>query len=355
MLKRLNTVYHHVTFALFHDPVRRFQLSLLALGALVVGATLVYMALEGMNFTDALYMTVITITTVGFGEVHTLSGAGRIFTIILIILGVGAATTAISNAIGIVLGPRVWLSIRQRNMERTIMDLSNHHIVCGYGRMGRQVIGDLKARGEKFVLIEQSEKFNEELLEENIPYVIGDATQDEILIEAGVQRARGMVAALNADADNVLATLSARELNPRLYIVARVSASEVESKLRRAGANRVISPYQIGGHRITLSLIRPAVSDFLDHIFRFRPVGEDEMDIEIGQLYVGQESELAGKTIATCGLRSQYQVSILALQQPTKEIVITPAPDYTLEIGATLIVIGPPKNIYDLEKRYPSA
>jgi voltage-gated potassium channel len=240
-------------------------------------------------------------------------------------------------------------------MERTIMDLSNHHIVCGYGRMGRQVIDDLKARGEKFVLIEQSEKFNEALLEENIPHVIGDATQDETLIEAGVQRARGMVAALNADADNVLATLSARELNPRLYIVARVSASEVESKLRRAGANRVISPYQIGGHRITLSLIRPAVSDFLDHIFRFRRVGEDEMDIEIGQLYVGQESELAGKTIATCGLRSQYQVSILALQQPTKEIVITPAPDYTLEIGATLIVIGPPKNIYDLEKRYPSA
>ena len=335
-----------------NDPVRRFQLSLLALGALVSAATLVYMLLENMVFTDALYMTVITITTVGFGEVQTLSPAGRLFTVALIILGVGAATTAISNALGIVLGPRLWISVREHKLERQVMEMANHHIVCGYGRMGQQVIGDLRARGEKFVLIEMDEDFVPEFVEQNIPHVIGNATLDDILIEAGVKRARGLVAALNDDADNVLATLSARELNPDLYIVARVSNVEIESKLRRAGANRVVSPYQIGGHRIALSLMRPAVSDFLDHIFRFRPFGDDEMDIDIGQLTVSAESDIAGTTIATCGLRNRYRLSVLAIRDANRQIVITPGPDHQIDAGATLIVIGPPQNIYDLEKEF---
>lgn len=331
------------------DPVRLLRLSLLSLVILVAFGTVVYMLLEGMNVIDALYMTVITITTVGFGEVKPLSPAGRVFTAILIILGVGAATSAISNAISIALGPRLWRTIRKRTMERLLMDIKDHYIVCGYGRMGRQVIGDLQTRNEPFVLIDMRPEIEDLCLEEGIPIVIGDATRDETLHEAGIERARGLVAALDTDPDNVMTVLTARELNPRLFIVARVSQSESESKLRRAGANRVVSPYQIGGHRIALALLRPAVNDFMDSIFHF----ERGLDVDIGQLYVRPDSDLAGKTVATSGLRTTHNVNILAIQKPNKEIIITPDIRTELAAGVTLIVIGPPENIYTLERAYP--
>lgn len=329
--------------------MRLLRLSLLSLVLLVAFGTVVYMLLERMNFVDALYMTIITITTVGFGEVAPLSPAGRMFTAILIMLGVGAATSAISNAVSIALGPRLWHSIRKRNMERLLMDIKDHYIVCGYGRMGRQVIGDLQNRNEPFVLIDMRPEIETLCLEQGIPCVIGDATRDETLHEAGVERARGLVAALDTDPDNVMTVLTARELNPKLFIVARVSQSESESKLRRAGANRVVSPYQIGGHRIALALLRPAVNDFMDSIFHF----ERGLDVDIGQLYVRDDSDLAGKTVATSGLRAHHNVNILAIQKPNKEIIITPDIHNVLTAGVTLIIIGPPENIYTLERAYP--
>jgi len=332
----------------FSSPVRRFQLSILSLVVLTGLGTIVYMILEDMTWTDALYMTIITITTVGFGEVRELSQEGRMFTILLIVLGVGAATNTISNAVGIVLGPRLWLSIRQRNMERWIKQVENHYVVCGYGRMGRQVIGDLQKRGEPFVLIDGNPELEEELITHNIPFVLGDATTDEALIDAGITRARGLVATINTDAENVMTVLTARELNPRLFIVARVSDSSAESKLRRAGANEVASPYQIGGHRISLALMRPAVNAFLDSIFHF----ERGMDVDIGQLYVDADSTLAGQTVASCDLRTTHDVNILAIQRPDQQIIITPKPSQIIEAGTTLIIIGMPANVYELERLY---
>lgn len=348
MLRRTLVVISTLSQQTLNNPTRRFQLSLLFLLILLIVGTIVYMVLEGMTLTNALYMTVITITTVGFGEVVTLSSGGRIFTILLILLGVGAATTAVSNAISIVIGPRLWLSIRLKTMERKIEQIENHYIVCGFGRMGRQIVGDLRNRGESFVLIDQNATFEEEFLEQGILYVVGNATQDEILLKAGIERAKGLVASLNTDSDNVMTVLSARELNRKLFIVARVSRSEAESKLRRAGANRVVSPYQIGGHRISLALLRPAVNDFLDRIFHF----EHGMDTDIGQLFVYEGSPLAEKTVITSNLRNDYNINILAIQTPEHEIIITPNIHATIATGSTLIVIGPPKNIYALEKEY---
>lgn len=333
---------------LLDNPVRNVQLSMAALFALVGLGTSVYMLLEGMNFTDALYMTVITITTVGFGEIEPLSPTGRMFTIALILLGVAIATTAASNAITIMLGPRLWRSIRQRNLERILMKTRNHYIVCGYGRMGRQVVEDLLARGESFVIIDNNPDIEEELLERKIPYIVGDATHDETLHEAGIERARGLVAALHTDSDNVMTVLTARELSRKLIIVARVINADAENKLRRAGANRVISPYQIGGHRITLALIRPSVSAFLDRIYSFG-VG---LHADLGQLHVREGSRLAGQTVANCDLRSHHSVNILAIQHPDGEIIISPDPAQRLEVGSVLIVIGPQENIYALEQEF---
>lgn len=348
MFRRIVRVLNYTAHSALEDPIRRFQLSLLTIVLLTVFATGGYMFLEQMNVTDALYMTVITITTVGFGEVQTLSPVGRVFTIFIILLGVSAATTAISNAVGIVLGPRLWNSIRLRNMERQLQTIKNHYIVCGYGRMGRQVVGDLMDRGEPFVLIDTNEDLPETLIEAGILHVTGNATQDDTLLAAGIERAKGLVAALDTDPDNVMTVLTARELNPKLFIVARVSKSEAESKLRRAGANKVISPYQIGGHRIALALLRPAVNDFLDSIFYF----QRGINIDIGQIEVLPESALADTTVATCGLRDKYRVNVLAIRHPDGEMVITPQPSDKLHPGATVIIIGPPEHIYDLEKMY---
>ncbi|GAB4522992.1 MAG: potassium channel protein [Anaerolineae bacterium] len=348
MLRRLITFTNQISHIGFANPIRRFQLSILTLVGLIVFATSGYMLLEAMSFTDALYMTVITITTVGFGEIKPLSETGRIFTILIILLGVTATTNAISNAVGIVLGPRLWLSIRQRNMEREITRIKDHYVVCGYGRMGRQVVQDLRRREEPFVLIDANPEVAPLLLEQNILHIIGDATRDETLLAAGIDRARGLVAAVNSDPENVMIVLTGRELNPNLFIVARVSQSEAESKLRRAGANRVVSPYQIGGHRIALALIRPAVNDFLDRIFHF----ERDLDIDIGQITIHAEMPLAGQTIGASNLRNEHDVSILAIRKPNGELTISPRPTDTLNSGDTVIIIGPPAKIYALEKDY---
>lgn len=330
------------------DPIRRFQMSLLALLLLTLVGTVGYVYLEQMAWVDALYMTVITIATVGFGEVQELSPQGRLFTIMLILMGVGIATTVISNAFSIIVGPLLWSTLEQRRMQQKIKSLDQHYIVCGYGRMGRQIVSDLRARGEPFIVIDSSPDLESYLLETETPYIIGSAMDDEVLLEAGIERARGIVSALSNDASNVMTVLSARELNPKIYIVARVVRAESESKVRRAGANEVINPYQIGGHRMALSLLRPAVHDFLTHIFNFET---KQQPVDVGQVIVLNGSSLAGKTVATCGLRADHGVSILGIIQPTGDFVITPHPNTDIVAGATLIVIGHPEAIYTLEQK----
>jgi voltage-gated potassium channel len=348
MPRRLTEQLIHLTRRTFEDPVRGLRISLLALGLIIMLGTGVYMALEGMIFINALYMTVITISTVGFGEVQSLSEAGRLFTILLILLGVGAATGVISNSIGILAGPKLWIGFRRRTMEHYLMDeIENHFIVCGYGRMGQQVVEDLAAAGHRFVVIDLTLD-EEDLLERGINFVVGDATHDETLRHAGVARARGLVAALNTDAGNVMAVLSAREMNPKIFIVARVGSAEAEGKLRRAGANRVVSPYQIGGHRLALALTRPVVNDFLDRVYSFA----DDIDVDIGQIVVTAESPLAGKTVRDSTLHEQHHVSILAMHRPSGETLLTPPPDTVIEAKAILIVIGAPDAVAALEKAH---
>ncbi len=328
------------------DPVRGLEFSLLLLVALVVGSTLIYMGLEQMTFVEAFYMTIITVTTVGFGEVRPLSEIGRIYTSFLILMGVAAATSALSNAASIVLGQRLWLSLRERHMKELIASLEKHYIVCGYGRMGQQIVRDLQSRQEPFVVIEIDEGLVDEMLEHNIPHIIGDGTQDEVLYRAGIARAVGLVAALDSDADNVLMVLSAREINPNLFIVARAAEAGTESKLRRAGANRVVSPYLIGGHRMAVALLRPAVHDFMNYIFN---VGYHD-NLDLGQGTIEPDSRLAGKTIGQTDLRRTRNVNILAIQKPDGEIIINPNSHHVIQPGETLIFIGPPQAIHRVEE-----
>jgi len=331
-----------------NEPIRQLRLSLLLLLALAAAGTLGYVGIEGYSVVDALYMTIITLTTVGFGEVQPLSPVGRGFTIGLIVLGVGIAAWAVSNAAEVMLGEAFWSSFQRRRIREAVMRLSDHYVVCGYGRLGRQIVRDLDARGESFVVIDMKESALEDLTERDVPNIPADATQEDTLKQAGVERARGLVSCLDSDANNVLTILTAREMNPRLLIVARANNEAAESKLRRAGADRMVTPEAIGGHRLALALLRPAVHDFFSHVFSFGL----EADVDIGQMTIPEDSPFAGQTIANCDLRRVRSVSILAVRSEHGRFDLNPEASRVIEAGETLILIGSAEAIYELEAMY---
>ena len=338
----------HRVRAGLEDPLRQFQLSVAVLVLLVVIGTLGYRWIEGMGWVDAAYMTIITVGTVGFGEIQPLSQTGRVFTMGLIVVGVGVGAWAISNLVEVALGQTLWTSVQRRKMTQSLSDLRDHYVVCGHGRLGTRIVRDLAARGESFVVVDMDPGLEETFLAHQLPHVIGDATHDDVLRRVRVDRARGLVSALDSDASNVLAVLTAREMNPRLLIVARANAEQSESKLRRAGADRVVTPDDIGGHRLALALLRPAVHDLFNEIFSF---GLD-IAVDVGQITIPASSPFAGQTVAGCDLRRMRNVSILAVREPGGDFVLNPDAQRVLRPGETMIVIGPAEAIYELEALY---
>ncbi|HEX8392820.1 MAG TPA: potassium channel protein [Longimicrobium sp.] len=338
---------HHVRAAL-EDPLRQFQLSLAVLILLVAVGTVGYHLIERMGWINALYMTVITVATVGFGEIEPLTATGRMFTMGLIVLGVGVGAWAASNLVEVALGQTLWTSVQRRKMKDSLSHLRDHYVVCGYGQLGTRIVRDLAARGETFVVVDHDPSVEESLLHSLTPHLIGDATQDDVLKRVRVDRARGLVSALDSDANNVLTVLTAREMNPRLLIVARANAETSQSKLRRAGADRVVTPDDIGGHRLALALLRPAVHDLFNEIFSF---GVD-ISVDVGQITIPENSPFAGQTVAGCDLRRMRNVTILAVRGPTGEFALNPDAQRVLRPGETMIVIGPAEAIYELEAMY---
>jgi voltage-gated potassium channel len=310
--------------------------------------TIGYRVIEGMGWIDAAFMTVITVATVGFEEVTPLSQTGKVFTIGVIVIGVGTAAWVATRAVEVMIGQTMWISVQRRRMTQSLAGLRDHYVICGHGRLGTRIERDLRARGEPFVVIDWTSSLEEMFLRNQIPHLIGDATQDEVLSRAGVERARGLVAALDNDASNVLAVLSARGLNPKLLIVARANHESSESKLRRAGADRVVTPDAIGGHRLALALLRPAVHDLFNEIFSFGV----EIAVDVGQILIEPDSPFAGQTVAGCDLRRMRNVSILAIREPTGEFALNPDSERVVQPGETLIVIGPAEAVYELEAMY---
>ena len=338
---------HRVRMSLV-DPVRQFQASLALLVVVIVVGTVGYHLIERLRWLDAAYMTVITVATVGFGEVRPLTDAGHVWTMGLIVVGVGTGAWAATRAVEVMLGQTLWLSVQRRRMRQSLAGLRDHYVICGHGRLGTRIERDLRARGESFVVIDWEQAIEETFLAENIPHVIGDATHDEVLRTAGVERARGLVSALDSDANNVLVVLTARELNPDLLIVARANSEASEPKLRRAGADRVVTPDAIGGHRLALALLRPAVHDLFNEVFSFGV----EIKIDVGQITIEPQSPFAGQTVAGCDLRRVRNVSILAVREPAGAFTLNPDAGRVIQVGETLIVIGPAEEVYELEAMY---
>ncbi len=316
-------------------------LSFLILSVLLIGTT-GYMIIEDIPFIDSLYMTVITIATVGFKEVKELNQNGKIFTIVLIFYGFGIFTYAMTTGAKIIIEGEIKEVFKIRTMEKKIEKLRNHYIICGYGRMGSIIGKELKANGIDFVVIEKN---RENLRNEDILYIHGDATNDEVLKKAGITRARGLISVLPSDAENLYVVLSGKELNPSLFIVTRSVSVEAETKLKRAGADRVISPYHIGGLRIAHTVLRPTVVDFLEFATR-----SEHLDIQIEECEVKKNSELAGKTIELCRIRENTGVIIVAIKRMDGRMEFNPDPKTLISEGDILIALGELKGLQLLGK-----
>jgi voltage-gated potassium channel len=302
---------------------------------LLGGGTLGYQVVEGWGWFDALYMTVITITTVGFHEVHPVSGPGRVFTMALALGGVFTAFYAGVEFIRAVVTGEVLAALGRERMESRLEKLSGHLVVCGFGRMGRLVAEEFSAAGLPFVAVDRDpEVLDGFAVPHGIP-LVGDATADEVLRRAGVERARALVTSAASDADNLFITMSARLLNERLVIVARAEGEGAEVKLRRAGASRVVSPYAIGGHRVAQAVLRPNAVDFIEFATR-----SEHLELQIEEVEVGPGSPLVGNTIKESPIRSELGIIIVAVKKPAAKMLFNPSPDTALEVGDVLITLG---------------
>ncbi|MDO8586289.1 MAG: potassium channel protein [Armatimonadota bacterium] len=326
------------------SPTRQLRLALLSLMALVTMGTVGYMYIEQMSPLDALYMTVITLATVGFKEVNDLNAYGKIFTMTLIVFGVTIAFWALGSMVDLAVSERLWHSLRRRRMENRLSKMRNHQIICGFGRMGQQIAKDFARHGVPFAVVEMNPEQIPKLIAGDIPFVEGNASDDKILVAAGIKYAKGLVTVSPSDQDNVFITLTARVLNPKLHIVARSILEDNEDKLRRAGANVVLSPYVMGGRRIASAVLRPHVIEFLDTAMH-----SENVDLQIEEVEVTPQAEFVDKTIRDSGIRQKSGCIILAIRDGGGSFANNPSPDRTLNAGEIMIVMGSPDQLKTLE------
>lgn len=322
------------------DPIKQFRLALVALVALVALGTLGYHILERWTPLDSLYMTVITLGTVGYEVVKPLDVPGKVFTIILIVFGVTIVFWAGASLVQALVGEQVWHALQRKRMEKHISKLRNHYIICGFGRMGQQIVKDLLREGVDHCVIERNPEQLPKLVAQDIPFVEGNASDDKVLKAAGIEKAKGLITVSPTDEDNVFITLSARALNPSLFIVARSIQEENEDKLKMAGADRVMSPYVMGGKRMTQSVLRPNVLDFLELAMH-----TDDLQMMIEELTIGSGSELIGKSLKDSGLKSATGVTIIAINKASRKMIANPGPDELLGEDDVLIVLGTPEQL----------
>lgn len=300
--------------------------------------------LEGWGWFDGFYMTLTTMTTIGYGEIHPLSHAGRIFNSFLIVMAVFSGGLTIATFSQALLQFEFGQAFGRRRMERELAKLSGHYIICGAGRVGRTVARELRARGQSIVFIEKNPDRAAWATNENIPVIIGSASSEEILKRAHIENAKGLVAAVGTDAENLYIVLTARGFRSDLKIIARASEEEAISKLLRAGASQVLSPYYFVGNRIAQLLLRPNVLDFIDTAF-----GAERLDVEIGEVRIEQKSSLVGKSLGDTAIRQRADVIILGVKPADGALLFNPSPETPIRIGDTLIVIGGDAQLKRLE------
>lgn len=320
----------------------KYYLAALFMMATIVVGVFGFHVLENRSYLDSLYLVVQILSTVGLDKQNDISPGGRVFVIILIMVFLSGFTLAASIFVRqmILEGGQ---KLRNRFRERKAKKMKNHFICCGYGRLGNHTVKELVHFGCDIVVIENDESLANQLnSEEGITAIVGDATEDEVLLQAGIKNATGLLAALADDADNVFVTLTARQLNPAIRIVARANSDKTRRKLIQAGAERLVLPHEMGGRRMAYALMRPVLADFIDKVMG------DGSHQRLEQWTIPEGCEVIGKTIKQAQIRNRYGVSVLGLARQGRDIEIAGTADPQLQIGDTLIVLGPPEKIKDM-------
>jgi voltage-gated potassium channel len=313
----------------------KLRYSLLMLIGIITIGTGGYLLFEDMSFFEAFYMTIITISTVGFSEIKPLTQMGRIITVIIIFLGITVGTYTIGLLVRVLVEGELRKILGRRKVQKQVSGLKNHFIICGFGRIGRIICEDLYADNIDFVVIEHNPSAIEHLVRLKYLYLEMDATSDEALLAAGILQARGIVTAVRSDANNVFITLSAKSLSPDIFILSRASDIKNEGKLKRAGATRVVSPYLIGGRRMAQVLKRPTVVDFID----IATMG-NQLGLIMEEARVGPNSGLIGKNLINSNLRKDFGTIIVAIKKSSGEMIFNPEPSEKLEFDDVIVVLG---------------
>lgn len=318
--------------------------SIVALSVSIAIGTLGFYFIEGWSFGDSLYMTLMTVTTVGYGSPHPLSVAGRNFAIVFMVVGVGAAGYALSSAVQALVQSEIVAAFGRRRQQREISKMRNHYIICGAGRIGSRIIKELQRAGVTFVVIERDPNRAAELNLPDSHILLRDATLDASLREAGIERAHALASCLPDDAENLYVVLTARDLNRDLHIVSRAVEETAEPKLIKAGASRVVSPNIIGSHRMATALMKPAVADFMDSI------AAENLDLAFEQIEVSEGSKLSGRTLSSTQIRPELDIVIAAVRRSGGEMIFNPSGEIEIKAGDLLVAIGRAESLAELAR-----
>lgn len=328
----------------FEPLLRGPSLAVALLLAVLFGGTLGYVVIERWSVWDALYMTITTVATVGFREVHPLSRAGEAFTLLLVLGGVGTALYAFSTVTNIIVEGGWDRFLQQRRLNRMIDQLTDHFIVCGYGRIGSIIAEQFDRQHVPFVVIETDAERVRSAQARGFAAVEADASDEDTLKRVGVDRARGLIAAVGTDAENVYTILTVRVLRPDLFIVGRAESEDSVRKLRRAGADRVISPYQIGAAQMAQTALRPAVVEFIEIA-----TSSENLELAMEQVTIGKGSSLADRSLVEANIRQRFGVIVVSIQRAEGRMEFNPAPEAVMRVGDQLVVLGPSPSLKDLE------
>jgi voltage-gated potassium channel len=321
-----------------------WRLSVVLLAAVVSIGTAGFVVIEGWDPFDAFYMTITTVTTVGYGEIHPLSRAGRVFNSGVVILGVATVLYTFSFLMARLVEGDLQARWARHRRERMLDDLNLHFIICGFGRIRQIIAREFSRQRVPFVIIERDVERMQAAIADGYLAVEADASSEDVLKRVGIGRARGFIAAVSTDADNVFAILTARLLRPDLFIIGRAETEDAKTKLIRAGADRVLSPYQIGGLQLAQTALRPAVVDFVQ-----LATSSDNLDLNMEQVQIEPGAALAGRSIVDANLRQRFGVVVVGIQRASGGMEFNPSPESVMGVGDYLVVLGQSKNLRELE------
>lgn len=321
------------------------KIALMIIVTLILAGTMGFHLIEEWSLLESFYVTVMTLTTVGYGDFAPRSGIGMLFTVVLVSFGVGTMLYTVGLMAQTMVEGRLTTLLGRGKMEKTIEKMTNHYIVCGCGRIGMRIARELAAEKVPFIVVDNREGVIERLQEEGIVYCQGDATHDKCLIEAGIKRARGIVCVLPTDAQNLYVILTAKELNPKIWVLARSEEEQSEHRLLRAGADRVISPYTLGGNRMAMAILRPAMLDFIEIT-----TGRQSLELRMDELPICEGSPIIGKSLEESEIRQRYGLIIVAVKKDSGKMIFNPMASYMIESGDKLIALGEEDNVTKLSQ-----